>query len=155
MSILVLSFRGTVAEAVANRLHFPADKVLLDSNKAWLEQFVASVDFTAYEYILALGEYSGRDQQALRIETVCSSQFRNNKPNMRKVAIPYFFEPELPFKLASGIGNSWCNLLCYLILHKLASANVTFLHIPTKFDVTRACREIERQCLRPQKQRIL
>lgn len=48
MKYLVLSFRGTVAEAVANKLQFPAEKILLRSNKSRLERFVADTLLTKY-----------------------------------------------------------------------------------------------------------
>lgn len=147
MRVLILAFQGTIAEHVANKLRTPADKVYLHSDRNWLERFVADTDFSKYDYILTIGSYSGRDKESIRTETECTSQFRNQRDNLHRLAIPYYFKPEPPFKLSSGIGNSWCNLLSYQILSKMPNARFTFLHIPKDFDVDIASRAIDKQLL--------
>lgn len=118
MKILILAFKNTVTETIAKDLRISTKKVYLESNKEWIERFVTRFDFAEYDYILALGEYNGRDKDAIRIETECSSQFRNNKERLEELTIPYFLKPEPPFKLVNGIGNSWCNLISYRMLSK-------------------------------------
>ena len=143
--LLVLAFQGMIAEQVAKKLRIPADKAYLQSQRERLECFAADTDFSKYDYILAMGEYGGRDKESIRIETECTSQFRNQRENLYRLAIPYFFKPELPFKLARGIGNSWCNLISYQMLSKAPDAKFTFLHIPKGFDIDFAAKAIDRQ----------
>lgn len=146
--LLILAFQDTVAEKVARVLTAPADKVYLESSQERLESLVTNTNFAKYDYILALGEYTGRDKDTIRIETECSSQFRNDKQDLRKLTIPYFFKSEPPFRLANGIGNSWCNLVSYQILSRVLDARTTFLHIPKTFNIERAVRAIDSQLSR-------
>lgn len=106
---------------------------------------MARTNFAAYDYVLALGMYSGRDHQALRIETTCSNQFRNNKQTLHRCAIPYFLQPQPPLKLANGIGNSWCNLLSYAICTGAPECRYTFVHIPKTFDALAAAEALQKQ----------
>lgn len=146
MKLLVLAFRGTIAQHIADDLTIPAHTVLIESDKDWISQWVARIDFREWDYILAMGEYTGRDQESLRIETSCSSQFRNDTSNLRNRVIPYFFKPTAPFKLAHGMGNSWCNVLAFQILTcPYPPANFTFLHVPSRWDAADGARAISRQ----------
>jgi len=147
VKILVLVFKATNTEKIAKHLQVPVDKIYIESDQDWINQFVANTDFTKYDYILGMGEYSGHDKRAIRIETECTSQFRNNKDDLQKLSIPYFLEPKSPLKLANGIGNSWCNLLSHKVLSKVPDAKFTFLHIPKTFNVGTATQAIERQLL--------
>jgi len=76
MKILVFAFAGTVAQNVA--MLFESDhQIMLASSRNALDLFVATTDFSAYDLVLGLGAYNGRDHNALRIESECSSRFRN------------------------------------------------------------------------------
>ena len=110
------------------------DKYYLNSNTDDIKSFVLNTDFAKYDYVLGIGDYSGKDQDYIRIETRCSSQFRNNKTNLTYIKIPYYFKADDGVKLASGIGNSWCNLVSYLILCKSPYLKYTFLHVPRLCD---------------------
>lgn len=139
MRLLIFAFRGTIAESVARALPFPADVVVLDSTEAAIDTFVQDTPFASYSHVLGLGVYSGRDQDRLRTETACTSQFRNQKETLRTLAIPYFLRPDDSAKLAAGMGNSWCNLVSYRLLTLYPDLLYTFLHIPKTFAVERAC----------------
>jgi hypothetical protein len=147
MKLLVFAFRNTAAERVARKLELPADTIYLDSSVEAIEQFVSSTDFLRYTHILGLGAYSGRDQDKLRIETVCTSQFRNSKDNLQTLAIPYFLQPNEHMKLAKGMGNSWCNYVSHQLLSATSHAHYTFLHIPKSYEITSAGYAIRAQLL--------
>jgi pyrrolidone-carboxylate peptidase len=105
------------------------------------------------DYILGMGIYSGKDQDAIRIETVTTNKFRND-PIEKDVAddhlkINYFLKPtDHDVKLASGMGNSWCNLISWkimrLIMNKKLASQYSFLHIPKTFSSYRTIKIIKR-----------
>ncbi len=130
MNVLVFGFRGTIAEKVAKELHDTADVKIIASSEQNVERFISETDFSAYDYIIGMGSYSGHDKDKVRVEASCSNQFRNDKTRLRKLEIPYFIEPKGIFKFARGIGNSWCNLVSYALLSKNPDIQYTFLHIP-------------------------
>lgn len=134
---LVFAFRHTIAEEILKHLKLPGnvDKILLDSSVEAVDHFIATTNFSQYQHILGLGMYSGRDQDKIRIETECISQFRNNKQNLEILPIPYFIEPSEHMKSAKGMGNSWCNLVSYKLLKRVPDVKYTFLHVPKRFDV--------------------
>lgn len=93
------------------------------------------------QYILGIGEYSGIDQDAIRIETVTTNKFRNDPIETtaagKSLGINYFLKPiGNDVKLASGLGNSWCNLVSWKIMRLITNGKLksqyTFLHIPKK-----------------------
>lgn len=103
------------------------------------------------EYILGLGVYSGKDQNKIRIETLCTNKFRNELregSTLKKSAINPFLEPSENSKYASGIGNSYCNLTAWkitkLIKEEKLSSQFTFLHIPEKMKTWFVIKEIDK-----------
>lgn len=90
------------------------------------------------EYILGLGSYSGVDQDKIRIETLCSNQFRNDFVDSNiytETSINPFLTLSHPgLKYANAIGNSYCNQVSWqivkLINEKKLKSRYTFLHIP-------------------------
>ena len=142
MKLLIFTFRHTIAERITSKLELPSNKMYLDSSIEAIEHFVSSTDFSQYTHILGLGTYSGRDQDKIRIETVCTSQFRNRKEDLQTVRIPYFMQPNDHMKLAKGMSNSWCNLVSYRLLKERGIDQYTFLHIPRYFDVDVAVKVI-------------
>ncbi len=104
------------------------------------------------ELILGLGTYSGVDQDQIRIETQTTNKFRNNPIdpdplNKSTISLAPFLKPADGSKIASGLGNSWCNLVSWkiinLINHKTLKSKYTFLHIPKKFSISQATNIIE------------
>jgi hypothetical protein len=145
MRVLVTCFRGNISEQVMEQLNDEYTKVTLNSTIAGIEKFIESTDFNEYDYILAMGMYSGRDQDRIRIETECSSRFRNTGSNEEKIRVPYFMQATNGMKFAKGIGNSWCNRLSYKILSKSPDCYYTFLHIPKSLDPVQIARNIDIQ----------
>lgn len=149
--MLIFGFRGTVAEETAKMLRKPNSKVaLLDSTTEAIEKFVRSIEHGGYERILGLGSYSGRDTTAIRLETKCTNQFRNKRDDsFQEIAIPLFLKQSSRLKRASGIGNSWCNLVSYKIVITYPSIPFTFLHIPATFSPIEAAAIIDLSLLKP------
>ena len=71
------------------------------------------LDFLIHDqptFILGLGVYSGVDQDKIRIETICTNQFRNDYLDTDGLLInqiPSFIVANESTKLSRGIGNSW------------------------------------------------
>lgn len=89
------------------------------------------------QYILGLGTYSGVDQDQVRIETICTNQFRNDfvdDNKKQKAKINSFLSENLQMKLANAMGNSHCNLVSWKIMQLInqgkLNAQYTFLHVP-------------------------
>lgn len=90
------------------------------------------------KFILGLGTYTGVDKNKIRIETVTKNQFRNDViendfPISKQIVINPFVKESTNTKLASVLGNSWCNLISWkimrLIENKELKSQYTFLHI--------------------------
>lgn len=102
-------------------------------------------------HILGLGMYSWRDQDALRIETHCSNQFRNEYMHSQKkeaITLQPFLTPDNSlWKFANGMGNSLCNKTSYEIMQLIRTwelhSQYTFIHIPMSFSCSVAAREID------------
>lgn len=137
MKVLIFGFKNSLRHIISN-LDDNFDKIYINSNISSIKKFVTDTNFKQYDYVIGLGLYSGKDTGYIRIETKCSSQFRNNKSNLELILIPYFFKPDNNFKLASGIGNSLCNLVTYSVLKKSHNIKYTFLHIPKTFCLLKA-----------------
>lgn len=146
MDTLIFGFAGTIAEKVAKSLGDIAHIKIIKSDEAFIERFVAQTDFSQYKNIIGMGMYSGKDKDRVRIETECSSQFRNNKENLQKLAIPYSMGESDIFKLAKCIGNSWCNLVSFRLLASGKITNYTFLHIPPTMSVEKVAKAIRQFC---------
>lgn len=136
--VLVFAFKGLVSEKVAKLLGDRFDIAIIDSTVADIERFIQETNFDSYDYILGMGMYSGRDKAALRIETVCTNQFRNNKESLDVKPIPYFLQPSDGIKIVKGIGNSWCNLVSYKLVSVFPEKPYTFIHVPKKFATKKA-----------------
>jgi hypothetical protein len=147
VSFLIFGFRDTISEEVALGLHAFGDVVVLDSSVDTIEAFVANIHAEKYQGILGLGSYSGMGSSELRIETTCTSQFRNDTEPLQKKRIPFFFKSSARLRLTNGIGNSWCNLLSYKIVTAFPDKPFTFLHIPSAFQPSEAIDIISRQLL--------
>lgn len=104
------------------------------------------------KHILGLGTYTGVDKDKIRIETITTNQFRNNViedtfPISKEIIINPFIKESVNTKLASALGNSWCNLISYKIMRliedKKLKSKYTFLHIPSSFKVDEAVEIID------------
>ncbi len=115
-----------------------------------LDQYLQMILHDQPECILGLGVYSGVDQDKIRIETKCSNQFRNDFIEGNKIediSIDPYLKPSLLSKYATGIGNSYCNLVSWkimrLILQKKLKSRYTFLHIPKSLGATVLVKQID------------
>ena len=105
------------------------------------------------KYILGMGTYTGVDKDNIRIETVTKNQFRNDVIEnafliSKQIVIDPFVKESENTKIASALGNSWCNLISWkimrLIENKELKSQYTFLHIPSSFNSDFAVEIIDR-----------
>ncbi len=106
-------------------------------------------------HIIAIGDYSGRNNNEIRIELVCKNKFRNKdiaqEPSYKFNSYYeniYLKNPKLipiSFKLKNtGMGNNYCNLFSYKLneyISKLpkdlkSKIYFDFLHVPSQFHAT-------------------
>ncbi|MBU0578913.1 hypothetical protein KKE34_05445 [Patescibacteria group bacterium] len=104
-----------------------------------IEHYLAMLLHDQPSYVLGLGTYSGADQDQIRIETICTNQFRNDYVDgneKQKVTINSFLSENSQMKLAEATGNSHCNLVSCKIMQLInqgkLNAQYTFLHIPKR-----------------------
>lgn len=102
-------------------------------------------------YVLGLGSYSGADQDKIRIETICSNQFRNDfseGDQYTEIKINPFLKPTAAMKYATAIGNSYCNLISWKIMQMInyekLHSHYTFLHVPKTMKYWIASQEIDK-----------
>jgi len=145
MNVLIFGFQNNISRDVVSKTKGQIAKYYLNSNIDDIKDFVINTDFGKYDYVIGCGSYSGKDRGCIRIETKCNSQFRNSKDKLEIKYISYFMKPETSIKLASGIGNSWCNLVSYMIMKKSPDTKYTFLHIPKSFNGIKAAEIISEQ----------
>jgi len=103
-------------------------------------------------YILGLGQYSGVDQDQIRIETVCTNKFRNDYVDgteKQKIKLNSFLFANSQMKLAEAMGNSHCNLVSWRIMQLInrgeLNSKYTFLHIPKNMKPWVATQIIDRE----------
>ena len=145
MNLLTFSFGGTNSELIANTLRDSGEVRIIGSSVYAIDELIDHIRSHRYSHLLGIGQYSGRDHDKIRIETECTSKFRNLDTDRRRVPIPYFLHEDEYLKLARGIGNSWCNLASYRITQQFPGISYTFLHVPTRYEIARAQRAIRRQ----------
>lgn len=150
MKYLAVAFRGNISARVLERINFDGlEKHYLSSGRVAIESYVSKLELDRYNLILGMGLYTGRDQEKIRIELSTNSRFRNDISELEVLLIPYNFQSQGLFKLADGIGNSYCNRLSYFMTSRIETLDkkipYTFLHIPRKVDPEQAAMEIERQ----------
>lgn len=148
--ILIFAFSPTIAEKVLDRIDIKnIEKRLLSSSYSAINEFVDNLDYSKFRYIIGMGVYSGRDKSQLRLETVYRNKFRNNIISKTPVTITVmpFMQPSKYLKIASGIGNSWCNLVSYKVSSLIDDDSIkyNFLHIPKLFNEKLAIEAIKEQ----------
>jgi len=143
---LVVYYRQTVAEKVAKMLTGTVDIARIDSDVTAISDFVQKLDTKIYQYVLGLGQYSGRDQATLRLELTCNQKWRNT-PLLyfkKREIVPFMNESKL-LKHSVGYGNSYCNLLSLQMRNTYLHTPYNFVHIPKKFDIHLASFELNTQ----------
>lgn len=145
--LIAFAFKNTIAEKVLYQLTFEHSYVI-QSDRKEIINFVKHISLNAPQFIIGIGEYSGRDRELIRIETMCSNKFRNtiSGDSLEKVRLHTFLKPGKHSKYATGIGNSYCNFVSYEIMRKIRDCKLptryNFLHIPKEFDSQMATQEI-------------
>lgn len=120
-----------------------------------IEHYISMLLHDQPGHILGMGIYSGVDQYKIRIETATTNKFRNDPIEIsfadKSLRINHFLKPKKnDAKLASGLGNSWCNLISWKIMRLIANGKLkshyTFLHIPKKFPAYRTVEILDKMC---------
>lgn len=148
-NLIIFAFKGTHAEKVLAQIPFGV-KVLVPSDANQIPHVVHTLLKAQPYYILGLGQYSGKDADLLKIETYCSNKFRNTVRGARydEIRLDNFLTPGLHSRYAKSMGNSYCNLISYLIMSQIREKNLqtknSFVHIPRSFDVHLAMNKISR-----------
>ena len=101
-----------------------------------IKQYFKAIDLlntTKYKFVIGFGEYSGK---VTKIESITKNKFRNS-PIVIKGTDTFALSEFLKMpgvKKSTKMGNSWCNLTCYLILQNIyknkLQTELGFLHIP-------------------------
>lgn len=148
--MVVFAFKDNISENIVLKLD-SKNVYILDSTREAVHQFIDKLIELNPEYVLGLGEYSGRDQNKVRIELKCTNKFRNHilgdqlKTNSIK---PFIKENDIFMLKDTGMGNSFCNLVSFLITQKIKNLEIkskyTFLHIPRNFDIDLVVMSIEK-----------
>lgn len=147
---LCFSFRGNIAERVLIKMSIPGvDKVYLPSGEKSIRAFVDGLELECYGRVLGLGMYGGPDKESLRVELVATSRFRNQGEVDERVVLPGFLKESPGLKETNAMGNSYCNLVSYLLVRRLESEaeriGFNFVHIPKRFSETEAARILSEQ----------
>jgi hypothetical protein len=136
---------------ILNSLDIDPDCKFLVGNKGSLARLIKNIIIKKPKYIIGIGDYGGIDRSKIRIEAKCSNKFGMKLlgPELKEYDINYFFEENEIFKIANGIGKSYCNMASFYIMDLLWEKDLnslyTFLHIPKGFDVDLAIEEINSQ----------
>ena len=146
LSLYIFAFDKNISAQVMHEVHSQINYLItykhLLSGQSSLSEYLNILLKKQPKYILGLGEYSGRDQSKIRIETIAKNRFRNSEilqNGANQMEIPCFLQPTMYSKFATALGNSWCNLVSYkiteLIVSKKLNSKFIFLHIPKSLDI--------------------
>ncbi len=141
--VCFVAFNNTIAAKVLSRLS-QFQTYTIESDFSSLADFVKTADVLDAKYIIGLGQYSGRDRDMLRIETRCNKNFRNNPiEKSNKLQLDDILTLTDKSKRATGLGNSWCNLISVMMLNNTKRNYLyAFIHIPKNFNPKVAAKEI-------------
>ena len=143
LSLLIFGFKGNISGEILKDLEIKSDKVLLTNLDSFTD-LLNTIQIKNPNYILGLGQYSGKDQKYIKLEICCSNRFRNSPDIPERININSFINPTNQIHLANSIGNSFCNKISYQIMKNHPKhSRYTFLHIPKNFDQKKAKSIIE------------
>jgi len=103
------------------------------------------------KYLVGMGIYTGRDKEHIRIETVCTNQFRKSYisgDTIQKQVIKPFVQESGVCIFSQSIGASYCNLISWKIMSAISEGKLkcqyTFLHIPKSMNVELVRSEVQK-----------
>ncbi len=134
--LLIVAFKGTIAETVANSLK-AHERIIINSSEPGIKYALQKIKDLSPSKTIGIGMYSGSDTDMIRLELKCSSRFRNNGDNS-KINIKSWLNHSKGIKSTSGMGNSWCNKLSWEITNSFPNMPYSFLHIPKSFSPIQA-----------------
>lgn len=146
-NILFIAFKGNNSEQVLEVCEFE-NKLIIPSSEEGINYALHFVSTNKPEYVIGLGQYSGKDKGKLRIEMRCNKRFRNKEiKGSYLLEISEFLKSQKNSKIAFGLGNSWCNLLSVSMINARGYVPLYgFIHIPKAFDIVKASSEITQIC---------
>lgn len=146
--MLGFSFRNNISTRLLYQLQNVDSRHIIWPNNT--NHFFNELISIQPKYILGLGQYSGRDQDKIRIELNCTNKKGNTLIDgniLKEQSINSFFTPSQYSKYAYALGNSQCNQISWKIMQLIDSKRLksryTFLHIPKKIDFKIAINQIE------------
>ena len=102
------------------------------------------------KYILGMGIYTGKDKDYIKIETVCTNQFRRSfmsEDSLLTQSINPFVQESGLCLFSQSIGTSYCNLISWKIMSAISNGNLksqyTFLHIPKLMNVEASTLDVQ------------
>lgn len=129
---------------------FIIDSTTNESSLDDIKRLLENIETTKPKKIFGLGEYDGKDKEYLRIETLAKNKFRNAKiGTVESYEISKEFNDQKieGFKIATAMGNSFCNLSSYRIAEYIKNNNLNiqtaFIHIPKRFNIDKAINLIQ------------
>lgn len=134
--VLIIAFKATIAETVADRIK-AQERIIINSSESGIKYALQEIKDLSPAKVLGMGVYSRKDTDMIRLELKCSSRFRNNGNNS-KINIKSWLNDSKGIKSASGMGNSWCNKLSWEITNSFPDTPYSFLHIPKSFSSIQA-----------------
>lgn len=144
VKIIIFGFSNNISSEIVRRVKVDNSLKFYLNSADEFSFILDSIKKINPQYILGLGEYSGKDKQFLKVEQFCSNKFRNSPTSPQKIKINHFLESNKDFKLSNSIGNSFCNLISFKIMTlKSRTSKYTFLHIPKDYSVNLAVKILE------------
>ncbi len=142
--MIVFGFKATNSELVVSNLSGSYTKVILDSTAISISKFIKKLDTSSHDMILGLGQYGGRDNTGLRLEQLAKNKFRNERiGKIPIIQLNSFLQPLPTMALGNGMGNSWCNLISYLIATKHPNIRYSFIHVPKHYPLEMVSRDLQ------------
>lgn len=148
--MIIFGFKNTNSEKILENIAcINTQKLLINRNPDLL---LSAIKSNKPSVVIGLGEYSGRDQDKIRVETICRNKFRNTiiiEDQSYEITIQSSISADENFKLGVGMGNSWCNLISFEICSRFPDINYSFLHIPKSITTRHALRLIKNKLFIP------
>jgi len=130
--LVIFALTAKLPKDVLSLIDFPKKKIAPTGKKS-LTNFANKLQ--EFKFIVGLGDYSGKDQNNLRLETECHREDQTFHINN-------LLKPITGVIYSEDIGNSYCNLISFMITKNYPNTSYSFIHIPKKMDAKFAAKKI-------------
>lgn len=131
MKLAIYTFPNTFASKLWIVLSSSEFFVINNHNYSELLDYVNK---SSIDLVIGLGDYGGKDNKTLRIESYCTNTFRNLIDGDNKMQFPLYVPANVPkeWNIGKWMGNGHCNYSCYFLSQYLwnNNTNISFIHIP-------------------------